>query len=379
MAPIAASSRLGIIGAGQRLRSILKLLLEQAPGLSISAVYDPDARSVKSLVDDVASAASICDSPEALCKREDLDWVMIGSWNSQHAAQAILALKSGKHVFCEKPLALNLDEARQMQEAWEQSGKVFSLGLVLRYSPLYRAAKDAIISGKIGKILSFEFNETLDFNHGGYIHSGWRRLTEHAGSHLLEKCCHDIDLALWLVDDVPVRVASFGGLSFFTPEHAHHQDRIGPNVKGRPAFQGWDLEHLENPFLAQKDIVDHQVAILEFSRGAKATFHTHCAAALRERRFYIIGSEGALRMDAYTGVLELVRMGWNDAVETLHPIEGDGHAGADIPMCRELAACMAGQQKPAAGIAEGITSLRVVQAIDQAMLEQRVVQLLSPT
>ena len=65
-------------------------------------------------------------------------------------------------------------------------------------------------------MISMEFNETLGFNHGGFIMGDWRRLTENSGTHLLEKCCHDIDLVNWMLESIPVKVASFGGVNFFT-------------------------------------------------------------------------------------------------------------------------------------------------------------------
>lgn len=372
---VSATSRIGIIGTGGRIRTVIKLLLQIAPGIRVTAVYDPDAAALEQCRAEVAPDAVVCASEAELCARADVDWVFIGSWNHAHADQAITAFAAGKDVFCEKPLALDLDEAERMHAAWRASGRMFALGLVLRYSPLYRAARAAIEAGRIGRLLSFEFNETLDFNHGGYIHGNWRRHTRHAGSHLLEKCCHDIDLALWLVGDLPSRVASFGGCSFFTPENRHHQDRIGPNAKGQPAFQSWPDPQRVNPFTDDKDIVDQQVAILEFGNGVRATFHTGCMAALPERRFYLLGSEGSLRLDAYTGKLELRRVGWDEPLDLSSPIDGGGHAGADEPMARALAECMAGLRAPAAGFTEGLRSLVVAEAVDQAMSEGRVVSL----
>jgi len=79
------------------------------------------------------------------------------------------------------------------------TGRLFNIGLTLRYSPHYRKIKQLLESGAVGDIISMEFNETLDFNHGGYIMGNWRRLREYAGTHLLEKCCHDIDLVNWMV------------------------------------------------------------------------------------------------------------------------------------------------------------------------------------
>jgi len=366
----------GVIGAGGRISTVLKNVRRHAPGIRIVALCDPDANAIDKARNELeAGDAVVCATPEELCSREDVDWVFIGSWNCLHAEHTETAFLGGKHVFCEKPLALTLSEAERMHTSWLKADRIFAIGLVLRYSPLYREVHRLLQSGRLGRLLSFEFNETLEFNHGGYIHGNWRRFTQNAGSHLLEKCCHDLDLALWLVGARPTRVASFGGCSFFTPENIGEQHRIGPSPAGGLAFEGWKDAHNVNPFTSEKNIVDHQVAILEFTNGVHASFHTHCMAGLPERRFYLIGSEGSLRVDAYTGRIELKRVGWNEHVEIIEPTQGDGHAGADDPMARELAECMAGLRLPSAGFFEGLQSLVVAEAMDSAMRKGQVFDL----
>lgn len=374
-----APVRVGVIGAGNRVLTVLELALHHLPAARVTAIHDPNPASVASARARLArwGAAHAVEEQEAdgLAIRTDVDWVFIGSWNRFHAAQAVAAFRAGKHVFCEKPLALSLDEAEAMHAAWRAGGGIFALGLVLRYSPLYRLARRLLDEGRIGRLLSYEFNETLVFNHGGYIHGNWRRHTANAGSHLLEKCCHDLDLALWLTGDRPARVASFGGRTLFTPENRRHQARIGKSPEGREAYRAWDDPQGVDPFDGTQDIVDHQVGILEFAGGVRATFHTHCQAAIPERRFYLIGDEGTLRIDAYTGRAELARVGWDEPLEVRQPISGDGHAGADGPMARELAECLAGLRPPAAGFAEGLASLTLALALDQARETGRVVDL----
>lgn len=369
------SVRIGVIGCGVRISGVVKRLMQESPEITLTAVHDPDAAAVARFRNELAPDVAVCASVEELCSRDDVDWVFIGSFNCQHAAHAIAAFQGGKHVFCEKPLALNFEEAAAMQQAQGKSGGHFALGLVLRYSPLYRKVRALLDEGKIGSLLSFEFNETLVFNHGGYIHGNWRRNRALAGTHLLEKCCHDIDLALWIVGDLPVRTASFGGCSFFRPENAFHADRIGPNPKGLPAYKAWPDPHGISPFNDDKSIVDHQVAILEFANGVRATFHTNCHAAIPERRFYLLGTEGSLRVDAYTGVIELRRVGWDEPRIIHQPVEGDSHAGGDELMTSELVQVLAGNQPPAAGFVEGLRSLTTAHAIDTAMESGTVVDL----
>ncbi|MBC2596144.1 Gfo/Idh/MocA family oxidoreductase [Ruficoccus amylovorans] len=362
--------KIGVIGAGSRMRNVLRLLLGNpaAAKISITAVYDPDKDSVRQLRQDLAPEAHICASAEDLCAREDVDWVFIGSWNSYHAQQSIAAFKAGKHVFCEKPLALTLEEARCMRDAQVESNRTFALGLVLRYSPFYRKIRQVLDEQTIGRIVSFEFNETLTFNHGGYIHGNWRRKRANAGTHLLEKCCHDLDLMLWLAEDKPMRVASFGGCAVFTPDNNYLAKRIGPNPDtGRPAYQNWIDPTGINPFNDDKDIVDHQVAIVEFATGIRATFHTNCNAGIDERRFYVLGTEGTIRADAMTGVIEVRRIGWDESPVVYKPIEGNSHAGGDEVMTSELIDVLLNHVPPAAGFGEGVRSLALANAIDRSM------------
>ena len=138
---VPAVARIGVIGTGGRICDVLKNLLRIAPDVRVTAVFDPDPSSVARCRAGVGPDAAVCASEAELCGRADVDWVFIGSWNSLHATQAVAAFAAGKHVFCEKPLALTLDEAARMHAAWRASGRTFALGLVLRYSPLYRAAR----------------------------------------------------------------------------------------------------------------------------------------------------------------------------------------------------------------------------------------------
>lgn len=360
---------LGLIGCGSRLRGVAQAVLAECPRARVVAVCDPDPVSVAAARQLFGRELAVADGATGLTRRPDVEWVFIGSFNCHHAAHTVAAFRAGKHVFCEKPLALSLRQAEAMHRAWRASGCQFAFGLVLRYAPLYRQLKSWLDQGRIGRIISLEFNETLGFNHGGYIHGNWRRWRRLAGSHLLEKCCHDLDLAMWLVGDVPVRVAGFGGLNFFTPANAGQMRRIG----GR-AYRSWPDPHGVNPFTARKDICDNQVAILEFANGARATFHTNANAGIPERRFYILGTEGAIRADACTGIIELRRIGWRPrSVWWKGP--GGGHAGGDAWMARGLAATLTGHAVPSAGMAEGMRSLAVALAVDRATDTGRVVEL----
>jgi predicted dehydrogenase len=357
---------IGVIGSGGMGMAIVSRVLERDPRLQVSAIYDPDERSVGRALEAIPGEPVVCNDYREILDRDDVQWVMIASWNRFHAEQVVDAFAAGKHVFCQKPMATNLEDCARMQDAWRKSGAGFTLGFTLRYAPHYRRIQELVSGGAIGDLVSLEFNETIDFNHGGYIMGDWRRLRENAGTHLLEKCCHDIDLINWIVESRTRRVASFGGLDFFVPENVHHIDRIGPSPDGKPAFQSWKSLVGKNPFTSDKDIFDNQVAIMEYDNDVRATFHANCNSAIPERRMYIQGTEGALRADLRTGAIETRRIGWDTPLEDHSLGKTDGHGGGDDILADELVASMLHGADSSVGVKEGVESTVTCLAIDEA-------------
>jgi len=359
---------ISLIGCGARLSGVVKKMLEQDSEhqIRVLSVYDPDLVSQKAAQEFFGKACQLCPSEEALINDPRLDWVFIGSWNCHHARQAILALNAGKNVFCEKPLATTLEDCVAIQEAARRSGKTFAFGLVLRYSPHYQRIAELVRSGAIGRLISFEFNETLGFNHGGYIFGNWRRERQNAGTHLLEKCCHDLDLANWIIGSLPVRAASFGGRDFFTPAHAELKERIGPNEKGQAAYCTWADPHRCDPFDGGGDIYDNQVVILEYANGVRGTFHANCNTGIPERRFYLCGTEGTLRADVATSTIEVRRIGWDTVTEKIDTQVEAGHAGGDEVMAKSLVETLLHGVPPLAGVEDGMKSAIAAFGIDQA-------------
>ncbi|MCG3147188.1 MAG: Inositol 2-dehydrogenase/D-chiro-inositol 3-dehydrogenase [Verrucomicrobiae bacterium] len=363
-----------MIGAGSAGRGVASLLLKKDARLQIRGIFDPDPRSVKAAVKLAGKQATVYPDHQSLLAAPDINWVMIASWNCFHRDQVIDAFRAGKDVFCQKPLATNLADCLDMYRTWRQSGKMFNIGFTLRYSPHYRAIRRLLDEKVIGDIISMEFNETIDFNHGGYIMGDWRRLTKYAGTHLLEKCCHDIDLANWMTGSRARRVASFGGLNFYLPKNKRHSRRLGKNKDGKKAYYTWGGLVGLNPFTSVKDIVDNQVAIIEYENGVRATFHANCHAGISERRMYILGSEGAIRADVFAGTIELRRVGFDEPLQRLDAGASGGHGGGDEVLATELADSMLKRRPPATGMDDAFASAATCFAIDQAMNSNRVVE-----
>ncbi len=370
---------IGLIGCGGRLRGVVNEVFKATDQLEVIALCDPNPHSIDTAKKRFNDKASIYENHEDLVRDPDIQWVFIGSWNSLHAKHAIAAFEAGKHVFCEKPLALSVEDCIAMRDAWKASGKMFTIGFTLRYSPHYLKIKEIISSGTIGDVISMEFNETLDFNHGGYIHADWRRKTEWAGSHLLEKCCHDIDLVNWIVDSTAIKVASFGGCDFFKPENEHHVERLGSNEKGNKAYQTWNASHISNnignPFSDDKDILDNQVAIIEFANGVRSTFHTNCNCAIPERRMYICGTEGTLRADVIDGTIDVKKIGFETKTIDMSTEAKGGHGGGDSILGQSIASSILEGTPSKTKLEDGLRSAFTAFGIDEAQRTGSVINL----
>jgi len=368
-----------IIGAGARLRDVLRRVLKSGEGrIKVVAVHDPDPLSLEAFTAEFGSEIEICDREEDAIAHPGAEWVFIGSWNCHHARQIQLAFKHGKNVFCEKPLATTLEDCLAVRDAMNGSDRVMAFGLVLRYSSHYQKLRELIEGGAIGELVSFEFNETLSVEHGTYIFGNWRRLRENAGTHILEKCCHDLDLANWLTGSLPVKVASFGGRNVFRPEMGFLQDEADAQFAERSPYKKWKDARSVDPFSAgaSTSIFDNQVVILEYASGVRATFHTNAHATQTERRFYLIGTKGAIRADLLTGTAELTQLDCENKTTVLSTLpSGDMHGGGDDVMAGHLAGCLLDGRQPLASVTEGLRSAITAFAIDRAADTNSVVDL----
>jgi len=366
---------IGIIGCGERIRTLVRILSGLEKNIQIVSVYDPDKEVAGNFAKTFCPDSRVHKNYHELLRDSKVEWVMIGSWNCFHKEQIIASFKAGKNVFCEKPIATTLDDHLEIKKAYLHYKKLFMIGFTLRYSPHYQKIKKIIEGRSIGKIVSLEFNETLDFNHGGLIMGGWRRLRKNAGPHVLEKCSHDVDIVNWIVKSKVTKVASFGGCNFFLPENEYHIERIGKDKNGKEAYFASLSPSDLNPFVSDKDIVDNQVAIIEFENGVRASFHTNLNSGIPERRLYILGTEGAVRSDVLTGKITVKRIGF-EQTEKDESTEAKGlHGGGELPLCMNLAEAMTRGTVPVTGFEDGLKSAVICFGIDKAMKTGSVVEM----
>ena len=135
-----------------------------------------------------------------------VDAVYISSTNEKHAAQATAAIAAGKHVLCEKPLAMTVGDARVMVAAAQKAGVVFATNHHLRCSGSHRAVRDLIRSGRIGTVLSVRVFHAV---HLPENLQGWRITSAEAGGGVVpDITVHDADVVRFLLGEDPQSVVA---------------------------------------------------------------------------------------------------------------------------------------------------------------------------
>lgn len=203
--------KIGLLGAGwfgreAHLRNLLAM-----EGVEVSAVSSRSDASLEASKELVGPGLQVFHNWRDVATLEELDAVIVALTNDQHHAAAMAALKSGKHVLCEKPLGLTIAECDEIIDAAEGAGKILQIGHEMRFQRLYGHMKHMIDRGDIGDLQLMWCREFR-----GPMRPGWRSSEALTGGTILEKNVHHIDLFNWMMDCAPVRVSAHGGTNVLT-------------------------------------------------------------------------------------------------------------------------------------------------------------------
>ena len=198
-----ASSAIGValVGAGNLARWAHLPNLKKTPGARLRAIHSASGSRGKSYALRFGAEYCATDYGEIL-KDPEVQVVVIVSRNQQHASQALAALRAGKHVFVEKPMALTQEECRELSQAVEDTGKHLTVGFNRRYAPTYVALKKQIAKRTGPAVLNCRVNSP------GISGSYWMADPAIGGA-ILGEACHLVDLMYWLLDSEPVEVSAY--------------------------------------------------------------------------------------------------------------------------------------------------------------------------
>ena len=145
-------------------------------------------------------------SAKTMIKKEKPDAILICLPTYLHKEIAIYAMENGCHVFCEKPMALLPEDCKEMEKVSRKTGKILQIGQVLRFKAEYIFLKDAITSGRYGKL------ESLTLERVGKVSIGWKGWfldEKRGGMQIFDRHIHDADIVSWIFG-MPKSVTSYG-------------------------------------------------------------------------------------------------------------------------------------------------------------------------
>jgi len=188
--------RVGVIGAGAAAEGIHLPALARTPGIETVAVVDPSAERLEYVRRKFGVPAGYRHHHELI---PHVDAAIVGIPHQYHAAVTIDLLDAGVHVLVEKPMALSTAECDAMIAASTRSGACLAVGLLRRFAPTLRYTKDAIDSGMLGSIKSFDMREGMVFR---WPVKSAAMFSPQCGGVLADIGIHVLDLLLWWFGDI---------------------------------------------------------------------------------------------------------------------------------------------------------------------------------
>lgn len=183
--------RVGIVGAGAMGAEHAYAFGEMADAEVVGVFSRTEARATA--VAESCGAAPFTDAM-ALVERDDVDAIDVCTPSPDHAPFVLAALAAGKHVFCETPFALQLDEARRMRDAARAAGRLLQVGLLMRSVAPYAHVKSLAESGAHGRLISLS-----TWRLGSYLRPGSPEHKAHYSDPSTELMTFDFDVANWLL------------------------------------------------------------------------------------------------------------------------------------------------------------------------------------
>lgn len=220
----------------------------------------------------------------SLIVRDDIDFIDVNTPSNAHKDIIIAAAKAGKHVFCEKPLALTLEDAREMLKVAEEQGVIHAVCFNYRYIPAVQLAKQLIDEGRIGDIHHYRASYLQDWLVDPSFPLAWRLQKEYAGSGAHgDLNAHCVDLARYLIGDF---------------EKVVGQQKTFVNQRAIPTSMT-GLTAVASEKLGDVTVDDTTSFLAQFKNGAMGMFEASRFATgwKNGNTFEIYGSKGAIRFN----------------------------------------------------------------------------------
>lgn len=213
--------KLGIIGPGSRGR-LLMLHLQQIPGVEISAICDTYQPNYDLAIEMTNGKAKGFKDYRKMLDMRELDGVVIATPLYLHAQMTVDALQAGKHVFCEKAMAMTVEDCYRMYKTHQETGKILQIGHQRIFNVKYIKGIEKIKNGELGKVTQIRayWHRNNDWRRPvpspeleRFIN--WRLYRDYSCGLMTELASHQIQVANWVLGELPESVAGFGSINYW--------------------------------------------------------------------------------------------------------------------------------------------------------------------
>ncbi len=212
--------RIAILGCGNHSPAHIRAINYYSDRMEVAALCDivPEKLEEKKELVESGSPELYTDYEKMLAGCENLHAVAVVLPNTVHRVGTVASLDTGKHVLCEKPLTLKLDDTKAIIDAADRTGRIVQVGTQSRHAPGYQLLADKIRNGLIGNPLygwaqMFRV-DWLKLYPDPEVDSrkNWRMKQDQGGSVVHEMGIHTIDVFNWFIDSDPIEVSALGGV-----------------------------------------------------------------------------------------------------------------------------------------------------------------------
>ncbi len=378
-----------VLGCGNRGLGAYAPLVEQQNG-KIVAGAETDSKRLARFAEMYGVPPERCfSSAEDLLKHPKMaDVAFICTMDEQHCDHAIKAMEQGYDILLEKPISNTLQGCMAIRETAHRLGRQVAVCHVLRYTPFYTTIKELVDGGAIGSLVSMQQFENICWWHfaHSFVRGNWRNSKE-TSPMILQKCCHDMDILLWLSGGNCLSVSSFGGLTYFKKENAPAgagerclecgiRDKCLYNAAAfyldneqagfKQGNTGWPLSSLTTDireeslmealrtgpygrcvYHCDNNVSDHQIVNCVFDNGVTASFTACAFTADMTREIKLMGTEGQIVGNMEKSTVTITR--FNEAPQVLDLAAGgtdlSGHGGGEVRMIWDLFDALRHSQK----------------------------------
>jgi len=314
--------RWGLIGCGDISRKRVAPALRDLESCELVAVNRARTDLAESFAREFGARRWYADWRE-LISDEEIDAVYISTPVYLHAEQTIAAAEAGKHVLCEKPMAMNVAESDQMMAACRASGVKMGIAYYRHFYPVIRRAKELIASGEIGKPVLAQINAFERFNPQPGEDRYWLlEKSKAGGGPMMDFGCHRIEVLTNLLGPIG-RTKSLVGKTLF-----------------------------------QREVEDTSIASFEFESGRQAVLTVSHAAFESQDTVDIFGSEGSVHIPVLNRGDLIVKTPAGERTEQHPP-----HANIHLPLIEDFTLAVFENREPAVGGAIGREVARIEEEI----------------